>query len=207
MNFATSIHVQKLHLLDQNLNRIGPEIVAKSYYDALQSINRSNATIVYLNDSNMVQFIAYFLAGIKSNRNLALASRYPRLESFNDLELKPNSTIAPMHRLLTLSDKNNSQSNSDSNSYGNVFEIDLNETTSNVIFETSGSTGTPKLIRKTLQNFIQEIFKHQALGFYASEATVGTVSVAHMYGFLFRFLGPLLSDRPLFCPRFAHLKN
>ena len=65
-------------------------------------------------------------------------------------------------------------------------------------FYTSGSTGEGKLIRKTLDQLADEVrVLEQLWGEKAGPSVVfSTVSHQHIYGFLFRFLWPLLAEKP-----------
>lgn len=65
-------------------------------------------------------------------------------------------------------------------------------------FLTSGSTGYPKVIGKNVQQLSDEVamLEKQWLLRQCAERIVSTVNHHHFYGFIFRFLWPLLAGRP-----------
>lgn len=79
-----------------------------------------------------------------------------------------------------------------------------------VSFFTSGSSGQPKLISKSVSQLLREVQTLQqqfALQLASNVLIAGTVSAQHIYGLLFRFLLPLCSDRPFFCPQLEYLEQ
>lgn len=68
-----------------------------------------------------------------------------------------------------------------------------------VVFCTSGSTGAPKQVERRFAELLDEVALHrQAFGPLPEGPVLGTVPHHHIYGFLFRVLGPLAEGRPFF---------
>lgn len=66
-----------------------------------------------------------------------------------------------------------------------------------VVFCTSGSTGAPKHVDRRFSELLDEVDLHRrALGPFPDGPVLGTVPHHHIYGFLFRILGPLIQGHP-----------
>lgn len=83
---------------------------------------------------------------------------------------------------------------------GELAEIDWDQ--SSIELFTSGSTGQPKRITKTLYQLESEVQAHEALWGKAIQKSliVSTVSHQHIYGLLFKVLGPLFYNRCVWVP-------
>jgi acyl-coenzyme A synthetase/AMP-(fatty) acid ligase len=72
---------------------------------------------------------------------------------------------------------------------------------SEITFFTSGSMGTPSKIIKKLSSLWAEITDTTSLsGIAVCDIVVSTVPHHHMYGFLFKVLGPLFAQKPFYIP-------
>lgn len=70
-----------------------------------------------------------------------------------------------------------------------------------IVFYTSGSSGEPARIEKKLISLWREVTDTTTLsGIRETGLVVSTVPHHHMYGFLFKVLGPLFSHKPFYIP-------
>ena len=187
MTFAGTIDLRTIRLVDGDLEAVDITDFLNAYRAAVASISSSPQQKIAISSESLMDFAALFFACVKLGRDAILLGKV--LAKGDDCYAMPADPLNM--RLLATHDQA---------SENGMYQIDLNTASICVIFYTSGSTGEPKSIVKTFAHFLREIEQHRLLDFYQGELVVSSVAVFHMYGFLFRFLGPVALGVPLYLP-------
>ncbi|WP_440617532.1 AMP-binding protein [Cysteiniphilum sp. 6C5] len=162
------------------------------------SLQKETSIILYCN--NIYHFYIGFFSALITNKSIILPPNN-RCGVFEDIT--NNEDIATLHfdeqRQCFCFNKKTIELNRNDNL---MYQINDSLFTADIIFFTSGSTGKPKKITKKFKHLVNEVnILNNFFNLDKEQMVISSVHHQHLYGFVFYFLWPSLTGRPIYSQR------